>query len=191
MHVLQLQVLAGEQRASVGERLLLSDGGRVRVQATVAAAAEMPESIAYASRGMQDQPRWLGDTVTLHGERSRKWIAGGERRVELVVNGRVAGQRVIPADGEEHELEFEVSVDRSSWLAIRSFPQLHTNPVEVLAGGRPIRASAESARWCQAVIRQLWRVREGNIAEGERAAALECFERAIAEYGRRAGECEP
>jgi hypothetical protein len=111
--------------------------------------------------------------------------------VELVVNGRVAGQRVIPADGEEHELEFEVSVDRSSWLAIRSFPQLHTNPVEVLAGGRPIRASAESARWCQAVIRQLWRVREGNIAEGERAAALECFERAIAEYGRRAGECEP
>ncbi|HBC62011.1 MAG TPA: hypothetical protein DC058_12440, partial [Planctomycetaceae bacterium] len=67
----------------------------------------------------------------------------------------------------------------------------HTNPVEVLAGGRPIRASAESARWCQAVIRQLWRVREVNIAEGERAAALECFERAIAEYGRRAGECEP
>ena len=191
MHVLQLQVLAGEQRASVGERLLLSDGGRVRVQATVAAAAEMPESIAYASRGMQDQPRWLGDTVTLHGERSRKWLAGGERRVELVVNGRVADQRVIPADGEEHELEFEVSVDRSSWLAIRSFPQLHTNPVEVLAGGQPIRASAESARWCQAVIRQLWLVREGNIAEGERAAALECFERAIAEYGRRAGECEP
>jgi hypothetical protein len=73
----------------------------------------------------------------------------------------------------------------------RSYVQLHTNPVEVLAGGRPIRASAESARWCQAVIRQLWLVREGNIAEGERAAALECFERAIAEYGRRAGECEP
>jgi hypothetical protein len=175
----------------VGERLMLDEGGPVRVRVTVAAAAEMPESIAYASRGAQDQPRWLGDTVTLHGERSRKWLAGGERRVELVVNGRVADQRVIAADGDEHELEFEVSVDRSSWLAIRSFPQLHTNPVEVLVGGRPIRASAESARWCQAVIRQLWRVREGNIVEVERAAARECFERAIAEYGRRAGECEP
>jgi hypothetical protein len=120
---------------------------------------------------MQDQPRWLGDTVTLHGERSRKWIAGGERRVELVVNGRVADQRVIPADGEEHELEFEVSVDRSSWLAIRSFPQLHTNPVEVLAGGRPIRASAESARWCQAVIRQLWRVLR-RVSEQQRGNVL-------------------
>jgi len=191
MHALQLQASAGAVRAGVGERLMLDEGGPVRVRVTVAAAAEMPESIAYASRGAQDQPRWLGDTVTLHGERSRKWLVGGERRVELVVNGRVADQRVIAADGDEHELEFEVSVDRSSWLAIRSFPQLHTNPVEVLVGGRPIRASAESARWCQAVIRQLWRVREGNIVEVERAAARECFERVIAEYGRRAGECEP
>jgi hypothetical protein len=108
--------------------------------------------------------------------------------VELVVNGKVAGVRVIAADGQEQELEFEVPVASSSWLAIRSFPQLHTNPVEVIVGGRPIRVSAASARWCQETIRQLWRVRAGNIAAGERESAREAFERSIAEYGRRAAE---
>ena len=188
MHSLALQVKSGEEQATVGECLNLAVGGMVRVRVTVSAAPEMPESIAYASRSAEDRPRWLGDTVTLHGERSRRWLSGGERRVELVVNGKVAGVRVIAADGQEQELEFEVPVASSSWLAIRSFPQLHTNPVEVIVGGRPIRVSAASARWCQETIRQLWRVRAGNIAAGERESAREAFERSIAEYGRRAAE---
>lgn len=54
MHALQLQASAGAARAGLGERLMLDQGGPVRVRVTVAAAAEMPESIAYASRGAQD-----------------------------------------------------------------------------------------------------------------------------------------
>ena len=79
-------------------------------------------------------------------------------------------------------------LERSSWVAVRCFPQLHTNPIEVLVGGRPIRISAASARWCAETIRQLWRVRGGSIVAGERAAAGEAFERAIAEYERRGRE---
>ena len=44
---------------------------------------------------------------------------------------------------------------------------MHTNPVTVLIGDKPIRASKESAKWCIGVIEQLWRVREFNIIADE------------------------
>jgi hypothetical protein len=111
------------------------------------------------------------------------------RRVELVVNGRVEGTAEVPADNQEHELSFEVKIDRSSWVALRQFPQLHTNPVAVLVGGKPIRASRSSARWCIGVIEQLWKVRGQGIAESERAEAKKTFDWAIEEYRRIASEC--
>ncbi|HLY74511.1 MAG TPA: CehA/McbA family metallohydrolase, partial [Planctomycetota bacterium] len=80
------------------------------------------------------------------------------RRVEIIVNGRMAASREVPADDREHDLAFEVNIDRSSWVALRQYPQLHTNPVNVIVDGKPIRASRKSARWCIGVIEQLWRV---------------------------------
>ena len=50
-------------------------------------------------------------------------------------------------------------VERSSWVALRQFPQMHTNPVDVLVAGAPIRASRQSALWCVGTIEQLWRER--------------------------------
>ena len=79
-------------------------------------------------------------------------------------------------------------MERSSWVALRQFPQLHTNPVNVLVGGKPIRASRESAQWCEEVIRQLWRVRQGNISAAERGEAEKTFEAAIQIYRRRGAE---
>ena len=92
----------------------------------------------------------------------------GQRLVEVVVNGRAVASREVPADGREHAVEFSVPIERSSWIAMRQFPQLHTNPVTVLVGGKPIRASRESAQWALACIDQLWRVR----------ARQDCAERA-------------
>src|SRR5262249_34246502 len=66
------------------------------------------------------------------------------RLVELVLNGKPVASTEVPADDQVHELSFEVNVDRSSWLALRHFPQMHTNPINVLVGGRPIRASRKS-----------------------------------------------
>jgi hypothetical protein len=67
---------------------------------------------------------------------------------------------------------------------LRQFPQLHTNPVNVLVAGKPIRASRESALWALACVDQLWRVRFGRIAPGERADAEKAYEEARALYRR-------
>jgi hypothetical protein len=112
----------------------------------------------------------------------------GERQVEVIVNGRVAASRTVPADGREHAIEFSVAIERSSWVALRQFPQLHTNPVNVLVGGKPIRASRESAQWALGCIDQLWRVRGGRIAAHERADAEKAYEEARAIYRRIAAE---
>jgi hypothetical protein len=45
-----------------------------------------------------------------------------------VVNGLPIASREVPADGREHQLEFPVPIARSSWIALREFPQLHTIP---------------------------------------------------------------
>jgi hypothetical protein len=106
----------------------------------------------------------------------------------VVVNGRPVASHTAPADGREHDLEFRVPIDRSSWVALRQFPQLHTNPVDVIVAEKPIRASRRSARWLEETIRQLWRVKQNHIAPAERGEAERAFEAAIAEYRRRGVE---
>ena len=110
------------------------------------------------------------------------------RLVDLIVNGQVAATKEVPADDKEHDLRFDVKIDRSSWVALRHFPQLHTNPVNVIVGGKPIRASRKSALWCIAVIEQLWRVRGQGILAAERDEAKRTFDWAIEEYKRIAAE---
>jgi hypothetical protein len=85
-------------------------------------------------------------------------------------------------------LDPQVLVLRSSWVALRQFPQLHTNPVNVLVEGKPIRASRKSALWCIGTIEQLWRVRGSGIAAPERAEAEKTFQIAIEKYRRIAAE---
>jgi len=115
---------------------------------------------------------------------------GKVRTVELIVNGQVAATKEVPADDKSHDISFDVPIAKSSWVALRQFPQMHTNPVNVLVGGKPIRASKESAQWCIGVIEQLWRVREKQIAPGERAEAEKAFEKAKEMYRVIAKEAE-
>ena len=83
---------------------------------------------------------------------------------------------------------FTAEIARSSWVALRHFPQLHTNPVNVLVAGQPIRASRQSAQWCIGCIDQLWRVRGKNIVPAERDEAQRTFEAAKEIYRRIAAE---
>jgi hypothetical protein len=106
----------------------------------------------------------------------------------LIVNGKAIASKWVPADDHIHELTFTVPIARSSWIALRNMPQLHTNPVNVLVGGRPIRASRASALWCVDCIQQLWRARSGVIAAEERPQAEATFQRAIEQYRRIARE---
>jgi hypothetical protein len=173
-----------------GDRLELESAATVDVRARVAFAARTPLAVAHGGVVPAAGRRFIGDTVNLHGpRRDGALTAEGESRlVELIVNGRVAATREVPADDRVHDVEFTVSIDRSSWVALRHLPQLHTNPVEVRLAGRPIRASRRSARWCLGATEQLWRTRGRMIAPGERDDARHAFDEAIERYRRIALE---
>jgi hypothetical protein len=112
------------------------------------------------------------------------------RTVELVVNGQVIAKKDVPADQKLHDVSFDFTPTRSSWVAIRQFPQLHTNPVFVTVDDKPIRASRDSAKWCVGVIEQLWKARAMNIRPAERPEAEKTFKEAVEIYRRIAKEAE-
>jgi hypothetical protein len=97
----------------------------------------------------------------------------------------------VNADGRIHALDFEIPIERSSWVALRQFPQLHTNPVNVLVGDRPIRASRQSAQGSLDCIDQLWRMRGAGIRDSEREDARRAFEEARAIYRAIAAQSPP
>lgn len=169
-----------------GEEVKLDQPGRVTVRATAAFSSETPLEIAYGTAQPVAGARLAGDTVHLHDTTGAP--PDPNRRVELVVNGRVAAKWDVPADDRIHEVSATVEIPRSSWVAVRQFPQLHTNPVRVLVGGQAIRASRESALWCLECIEQLWRVRESRIAPAEREEARRTFDEAKKIYRRIAAE---
>jgi hypothetical protein len=173
---------------SAGDEVRLDKPSPVTVRAKVTFSAETPLEVYYGGAMPVGGPRLLGDTVVLHETKGPGVFGGDRRKVELVVNGRAIAEQEVPADGREHEVEFEVGLDRSSWVALRQFPQLHTNPVNVLVGGQPIRASRASARWAIECIEQLWRVRGRSIAAGERDEARRTYDRVIEQYRRIASE---
>ncbi len=176
-----------ESQPSGGE-VRLTKPGRVTMRAKVAFSAETPLEIAYGGAVPVGGQRLVGDTVHYHDTTGANPFASGKRLVELVVNGIVTAKREVPADDQLHDVAFTVEIPRSSWVALRHFPQLHTNPVNVIVADKPIRASRQSALWCMACIDQLWRVREKNIAPAERDEAKRTFEAAKEIYRRIAAE---
>jgi hypothetical protein len=109
-------------------------------------------------------------------------VRGGRRLIEVIVNGQAIASEWVVANGEPQALKFEIPIRKSSWVALRHFPQLHTNPVDVIVAGQPIRASADSARWCIAMTEQLWRTRKMRIAADERREAERTFNIALDVY---------
>lgn len=144
--------------------------------------------MAYGTLQPPTGRRTVGDTVNLHAPRDTGFVEGGERLVEIIVNGRVAASQNVPADGKVHDLKFEIPIQQSSWIAVRQFPQLHTNPVNVTVDAKPIRASRGSALWCAESVRLLWKNRNRFIADAERSAAKEAYTRSLKEFLVRAGQ---
>jgi hypothetical protein len=166
----------------------LDTGGIVAVRAKVAFADETPLAVAHGTQDAPDGRREVGDTRILHLPRSGERVKGGERLVELVANGKVVASAAVPADGHVHELTFDVPIERSSWVALRQFPQLHTNPVNVIVARAPIRASRASAQWCAEAVELLWENRSRLIKEPERPTARAAYERAVETYRQRGEE---
>ncbi|HTE21246.1 MAG TPA: hypothetical protein VK689_23015 [Armatimonadota bacterium] len=114
---------------------------------------------------------------------------GGAAPVELIVNGYPAGRQMVPRDGKARELTFETRIEQSSWVAVRMFPGAHTNPIWVMVGNKPVRASRRSAEWCLRGVDQCWKQKERTYARNEQPEARSAYEHARAAYRRILGEC--
>jgi hypothetical protein len=84
----------------------------------------------------------------------------------------------------------EVPIERSSWVALRIFPSVHTNPVFVLVEGRPIRASRRSAEWCLTGVDRCWQEKQRTYAAAEQDQAQQAYEHARDVYRTILGESE-
>ena len=124
-----------------------------------------------------------------HLERAR---IGASRTVllELVVNGDAVASQEILADGAEHQVAFDVTLERSSWVAMRILPSVHTQPAFVEIAGKPIRASRRSAQWLHDSVDALWKAKSGFIRQRERDAARDAYDAAQVAYLSRRDECE-
>jgi hypothetical protein len=160
-----------------GSELRLEAPRTVKVRAEVAAyldPEQTPIGADVQKRPLSMQPYWSIERARIG--KSRKIP------VEVLVNGLPVAKQEVTADGSYHDVEFEVKIDRSSWVALRVYPSSHTNPVFVLVGGKPIRASKKSAEWCLKSVDQCWSQKEKAIRPQERQAARDAYDKAREAY---------
>jgi hypothetical protein len=152
-------------------------GAEVEIKAKVAALLEpkpTSETEKIRKTPLDKKPYWdierarIGDTRTVP--------------VEVVVNGQAVARKEITADGSEQDITFRVPMQTSSWVALRIFPSSHTNPVFVMIGDKPIRASKRSVEWCLKAVDKCWQQKKPNIRKEEQAAAEKAYEHAREEY---------
>ncbi len=156
-----------------GSEIGLDGPGTVRVTSRVACLLpETPrgESPPDPMRG----PFWTPEHARVPGSR--------DVTVEVVVNGRPVSSTRVPADGVLRDVAFDVRVDRSSWIALRILGSAHTNPVFVLIGGHPIRASRRSADWCLSAVDQCWSQKSRRLGGAVRDQAHVAYEHARGRY---------
>ena len=110
--------------------------------------------------------------------------------MEVVVNGYPVAKTVVTADGTTRDVSFEVPIERSSWVALRILGTSHTNPVFIVVGDKPIRASRRSLEWCLKSVDRCWSQKKQFIAEAEMQDAIEAYDHARAVYRKRLAECE-
>lgn len=165
-----------------GSELKLAQPGTVHVTARVAARLNEKPNPEIKNRPYSDKPYW-------DIERAR---VGDTREVplEVIVNGTRVAKRNILADGKLQEIGFDVKIERSSWVALRILPSSHTNPVFVLVGDKPIRASRRSAEWCLKGVDQCWSQKERFIKADELAQAKQDYDHAREAYRKRVAESE-
>jgi hypothetical protein len=159
-------------------QLNLHKPGTVKVSfdaaAFLASEKPTPETEAIRKRRPDEKPYW-------HLERARL----GDTRdvpVEVIVNGNPVATKTIVADGKANGVNFDIPIHRSSWIAVRILPSVHTNPVFVEVGNKPIRASSKSAEWCLKAVDVCWNSKSDKIRTKEQAAAKAAYDHARAVY---------
>jgi hypothetical protein len=73
---------------------------------------------------------------------------------------------------------------------MRILPSSHTNPVFVLVGNKPIRASRRSVEWCLKSVDQCWSQKEKFIKDDEMDDAKNAYNHARATYQKLLAESD-
>jgi hypothetical protein len=163
-----------------GSELRLGKPGTVQVRALVAARLdERTDGVIRRRRG-DEKPYWDLERARVGDSR--------EVPVEVIVNGIAVASQRIAADGSAREVTFPLTIERSSWVALRILPSSHTNPIFVTVGDAPVRASRASVEWCLKSIDRLWTQKSPRISARERDAAAAAFEQARQVYKQRLAE---
>ena len=113
------------------------------------------------------------------------WLPGApEIEVELIANGRPIAVQKVRANGELRTLTFaDPKLIHSVWLAVRTFPSAHTNPLWVTVDDQPVRVK-ESIAWCLASLEQCWKEKQRTYAVEEMKQAKADYEHARLTYRR-------
>ena len=163
----------GLEAGTNGGELRLERAGTVR--ATVQAASLLPETAS----GPPTPSR--AAVAVESGVRARGRVRATST-VEAIVNGHPVASQRLTADGSLRDLAFDIPIQRSSWIALRILGSAHTNPIFVLVGDRPIRASKRSAEWCLKAVDQCWSQKSPRISPPERPAAQRAYDHARHRY---------
>jgi hypothetical protein len=180
-HLIDMKV-GGVELGTNESELKLSAPGVVPVAAKVAALLPVEPDPALQQRPYTEKPYW-------HVERAR---VGATRSVklELVVNAQPVAQKLILADGSLQDVSFDAKIERSSWVALRILPSSHTNPVFVLVGDKPIRASRRSAEWCLKSVDRCESQKRKLVAPDEQDDMTAAYDHAREVYRARLSESE-
>lgn len=149
---------------------------RVRVTALL---DEQPKP-EIAARRPDHKPYWDLERARVAGTR--------DVPVEFLVNGRVVATRRVLADGRPHDVEVELSMPRSGWVAARILPSSHTNPIWIEVKGRPLQPSRASATWALEAVERCWQRKSAAIRAPERDAATAAYDHARAVYRKLLAE---
>jgi len=160
----------------------LEKAGLARVTARVAARLDELPNEAIRTRPINSGLRWSLERARIGQTR--------EVPVEVIVNGQSVARKNILADGSIREVMFDVPIERSSWVALRILPSSHTNPIFVIVGDKPIRASRASAEWLLKAVDQCWSQKAPQISARERPVAEKAYEHAREVYRRIIAESE-
>jgi|688.fasta_scaffold00821_29 hypothetical protein len=157
------------------------------VEVNTSVAALLPEKQTDSGRAIQE--RRLDEKPYWHIERARQ-TGSRKVKVELVINGEAIESQSIEADGKWNDLKWNVEIRESSWVAVRIFPSLHTNPIFVSVGDKPVRASAKSAKWCREAVEVCWKRKQPQIRASEQVEAAAAYDVARTYYDRVISEAE-
>jgi hypothetical protein len=172
-HLMDFAVNDVEAKDHNGE-VTLDKPGTVRVTVNAAAYLDPVPKSNIRETAYDEQPYWDLERARISNTRTVP--------VEVVLNGHAVAKKALVADGSAQNLQFEVPVEESGWMALRILPSSHTNPLFLIVGGKPMRPARSSVEWCLASVDQCWSQKAPQISGKEISAAMKAYDHARHTY---------